>query len=148
MPWASIGERAVLEPRTLVPLGTTLPAATHWAGAPCVQQKKESAPSAVTPAASTLALRAAGRTLAVVVHIASISGATYLAHNIVPAPAARARLETWTHDSLYLAFSYLCVLQVAGALLVAGSALLKWTFIAPYLTDRIAKSTQTPQSIT
>ena len=75
------------------------------------------------------------------VHIASISSTSYLAHHIVPAGLANARQETWTEASLYQSFSYLCVLQITGLLLIAGTVLLKWTFVAPYVTDRIAKWT-------
>ena len=32
-------------------------------------------------------------------------------------------------------------MQVTGLVLLAGTVLLKWSFIAPYLTDRIAKWT-------
>ena len=44
--------------------------------------------------------------------IASISSASFLAHHLVPSPQPNARQETWTQDSIYLVFSYLCVLQV------------------------------------
>ena len=44
--------------------------------------------------------------------LASIASAVYLANHIVPAPQPNAQQETWTLDSLYLSFSYLCVVQV------------------------------------
>ena len=34
-----------------------------------------------------------------------------------------------------------CWVQLTGVLLVAGTVLLKWSFVAPYVTDRIAKWT-------
>ena len=44
--------------------------------------------------------------------IASIASASFLANHIVPAPQPNAQQETWTQDSLYMVFSYLCVFQV------------------------------------
>ena len=66
---------------------------------------------------------------------------TYGFNMLIPSSSLSARQSVWTVESAMMVFEFLYVFAGTGFGMLAICLLLKWSFVAPYLTDKMVKHT-------
>eukprot|EP00961_Rhodomonas_salina_P029602 398695-Rhodomonas_salina.1 len=139
MPDTHVAAGVVVEACSVVPPFSRLaPPHSRWHGNPARPRSAPAEPP--TPSAGATGSLSdpwsVTRAAVPLLVLAAVAGGASAATRVVPAVDAQAEVGSW--GLVWLAVSYLAVLQLSGVLLLLLTLLLKWSFLSPFLTDRFA----------
>jgi len=134
---SNIGSDTIIEPKTLVPERSTLEANTRWNGTPCTQLNESTNESVVTRVTRVLSILCIiGRLVIVPVFAVVLLSTYYGVNTFIPAAPSHFATQVWTIEGFLYIGAFMLTYQLTGVFLLLGLVLLKWSFLAPYATDR------------